>query len=82
MAQLAETLMEAVATPLDRAPSQLPDIITSSTPHTSHRHPSHLSHPHTRKHPHSTQHTLRKFMNLDLGQLQQESRYQLYRRVH
>lgn len=77
MAQLAETLMEAVATPLDHAPSQLPDIITSSTPHTSHRHPFHPSHP--RKHP---QHTLHKFMNLDLGQLQQESRYQLYREVH
>lgn len=80
MAQLAERLMEDVATPLGHAPSHLPDIITSSTPHTSsHRHPSHLSHPHTRKHP---QHTLHKFMHLDLGQLQQESRYQLYKRVH
>lgn len=78
MAQLAETLMDALATPTDHAPSKLatlPDIITSSTPHTSHTsHTSHQhpSHPRPRKHP---QHTLRKFMTLDLGQLQQESRY-------
>lgn len=78
MAQLAETLMEALATPTDPAPTQLatlPDIITSTTSHISHNHPSqpsHLSHSRPRKH---AQLSLHKFMKLDMDHLEQESRY-------
>lgn len=81
MAQLAETLMEAMAKPTDPAPSQLatlPDIITSTTSHISQKHPSHSSHPskpHPRRH---AQHTLHRFMKLDMDHLEQESRYELY----